>query len=204
MHPTLFSVWFDVGTAAYVRGNVRRPPKHYINRYIIYLSFQTARVIQLKPVYQLLDQAVKCFVDEKDAGIIALTPIYLLVGCSLPIWLHPEPCDLTDSAGLNMLKLMAGVLSVGIGDTMASVCGYLFGKHTWPGSIKTVEGTIASVLGQTGVVYLLFKFHYIHLHTLRAATAGAAIIINALVEAKTSQVDNLVLPLVTYIVLSTA
>ncbi|XP_065089767.1 dolichol kinase isoform X2 [Ochlerotatus camptorhynchus] len=168
------------------------------------LMLETARVIQLKPVYQSLDQVVKCFIDEKDAGMIALTPIYLLVGCSLPIWLHPVPCDLTDSGGLNLLKLLAGVLSVGIGDTMASVCGYLFGKHTWPGSVKSVEGTISSIIGQAGVVFLLFRFSYVHLNTLRAATAGAAIIINALVEAKTSQVDNLVLPLVTYVVLGTA
>lgn len=136
--------------------------------------------------------------------MIALTPIYLLVGCSLPIWLHPVPCDLTDSAGLNLLKLLAGVLSVGVGDTMASVCGYLFGKHAWPGSVKSVEGTIASIMSQAGVVFLLFRFSYVHFNTLRAATAGAAIIINALVEAKTSQVDNLVLPLVTYVVLGTA
>lgn len=168
------------------------------------LMLEIARVIQLKPIHPSLDMAVRCFLDEKDAGLVALTPIYLLIGCSLPMWLHPLPCDLTDSAGLNLLKLLAGVLSVGIGDTTASICGYLAGKHKWPGTAKSVEGTIASVVGQAGVVFLLYRLSFIHLNTLRAATAGAAIIINALVEAKTDQVDNLVLPLVTYIVLGTA
>lgn len=168
------------------------------------LMLEAARIIQLKPLYPSLDMAVRCFIDEKDAGPVAVTPIYLLIGCSLPMWLHPMPCDLTDSAGLNLLKLLAGVLSVGIGDTMASVCGYLIGKHKWPGTSKSVEGTLASVVGQAGLVFLLYRLSFIHLNTLRAATAGAAIILNAIVEAKTNQVDNLVLPLVTYIVLGTA
>ncbi|XP_062556017.1 dolichol kinase [Armigeres subalbatus] len=168
------------------------------------LMLETARVIHLEPIHSSLDTAVRNFIDEKDAGPVALTPIYLLVGCSLPMWLHPVPCDLTDSAGRNLPKLLAGVLSVGIGDTMASVCGYLVGRHKWPGTNKSVEGTLASIVSQAGTMFLLYWLGFIHLNTLRAATTGAAIIINALVEAKTSQVDNLVLPMVTYIVLGTA
>ncbi|XP_058821279.1 dolichol kinase [Topomyia yanbarensis] len=167
------------------------------------ILLETARIIRLRPIHEALESAVRCFVDEKDAGCIALTPIYLLVGCSLPIWLHPVPCDLTDSAGRNLIKLLAGILSVGIGDTMASVCGYYFGKHKWQGSRKSVEGTVASAVSQFGLLFVIFKLGSVYFSTLKAATAGSAIIINALVEAKTTQVDNLVLPLVTYIILST-
>lgn len=77
------------------------------------IVLETMRVIQLPPIHDTLDQAVKCFIDEKDAGLVALTPIYLLIGCSAPLWLHPCPCDLTDSAGFEILPLMAGVISVG-------------------------------------------------------------------------------------------
>lgn len=135
---------------------------------------------------------------------MALTPIYLLVGCSMPLWIHPVPCDLTDSAGLDLLKLMAGVLSVGIGDTMASVCGFYLGRHRWPGSVKSVEGTLGCMLGQVATIYALFHFRYVQLNTLKAATAGVAIIVNSLIEARTDQVDNLVIPFVTYIILGTA
>lgn len=96
------------------------------------IVLETMRVIQLPPVHGALEHAVKCFIDEKDAGMVALTPIYLLVGCSTPLWLHPCPCDLTDSAGFELLPLMAGVISVGIGDTAASIIGSRFGKIKWP------------------------------------------------------------------------
>ncbi|XP_058449813.1 dolichol kinase isoform X2 [Malaya genurostris] len=162
---------------------------------------ETARIIKLNPLHEMLEAAVRCFVDDKDTGVVALTPIYLLVGCSLPMWLHPVPCDLTDSAGLNMIKLSAGVLSVGIGDTFASVCGYYIGKHKWPGSTKSVEGTLANAIAQLCVVFVLLKLRLIHLTVSKAAITGSAIITNVIVEAKTNQVDNLVLPLVTYIIL---
>lgn len=77
------------------------------------IVLETMRVIQLAPIHNALEQAVKCFIDEKDAGSVALTPIYLLIGCSAPFWLHPCPCDLTDSAGFEIFPLMAGVISVG-------------------------------------------------------------------------------------------
>lgn len=79
----------------------------------VMLVLETMRIIRLTPIHNVLEQAVKCFIDEKDAGLVALTPIYLLIGCSAPIWLHPCPCDLTDSAGFEILPLMAGVISIG-------------------------------------------------------------------------------------------
>lgn len=164
---------------------------------------ETARSVELKPIYVSLNQAVSCFLDEKDSGSVALTPLYLLIGCSLPMWLHPTPCDLTDSSGFDTIKLMAGVLSVGIGDTMASVCGYYFGLHKWPSSHKSVEGTVASIATQAGVIYMIQWMGYLHLNTRRTAIVGVAIVIDGLIEAKTDQIDNLVLPLITYIILGT-
>lgn len=96
------------------------------------IILETMRIIQLWPVYNILEKSVKCFIDEKDAGFLALTPIYLLIGCSMPIYLHPCPCDLTDSAGFELLPLMSGVISVGIGDTAASVFGSSrLGRTKW-------------------------------------------------------------------------
>uniref|UniRef100_A0A2M3ZWV2 dolichol kinase n=1 Tax=Anopheles braziliensis TaxID=58242 RepID=A0A2M3ZWV2_9DIPT len=101
-----------------------------------------------------------------------------------------------------MLLLSAGILSIGIGDTAASVVGYYFGRHKWNASTsKSVEGTLASVILQSLAVYGMYHLGLIHLSVSRAAYAGIAIIINALVESRTDQIDNLVLPLVTYAIL---
>lgn len=95
------------------------------------IVLEAMRIIQLQPIYNALDHSVKCFIDEKDAGFVVLTPIYLLVGCAIPLWIHPCPCDFTDSAGFNILSLMSGVISVGIGDTAASIIGSKLGKIKW-------------------------------------------------------------------------
>lgn len=97
----------------------------------LFIILETARTIELQIVSQALDQAVELFIDEKDAGIVALTPIYLLVGCSLPLWLHPCPWCLINDNGIDVLPLLSGVLSVGIGDTVASVIGSKYGRNLW-------------------------------------------------------------------------
>lgn len=75
----------------------------------------------------------------------------------MPMWLYPTPCDVTDSATFNLLPLLSGMLSIGIGDTFASVFGTWIGKHKWPGTKKTVEGTLGSMISQVSLVYLFFK-----------------------------------------------
>lgn len=88
---------------------------------------QALRVLEMPPLGKFLQQGYSSFVDQKDEGPLALTPIYLLVGCSWPLWIHP---DLSKS---DLLPLFAGLLSIGVGDSAASACGTLVGKNRWPG-----------------------------------------------------------------------
>ncbi|CAD7087707.1 unnamed protein product [Hermetia illucens] len=160
---------------------------------------ETVRVIKVPPLYEALEKSFDVFADEKDCGNIALTPFYLLIGCSLPMWISPHACVTIDNALHNVILLMAGVLTVGIGDTAASTIGLAFGKHKLPNSTKSVEGTIANMVAQTLAVFLLVHFGYIHLNPISKLTTGFAIIFSSLIEAFTDQVDNLVLPLIFYI-----
>lgn len=168
----------------------------------IFIVLELARVIKLFPVAEVLELSVAAFIDEKDAGKVALTPIYLLVGCSLPLWIHNSPCDLTGSSSFELLPLISGVLSIGIGDTFASVVGSSIGRHKWLNSNKSVEGTIASIVAQAAFIYALYSLGFVPLTLRLAALCGIAVITNSLVEALTDQVDNLVLPIITFIILS--
>jgi dolichol kinase len=57
----------------------------------------------------------------------------------------------------------AGILSLGIGDTMASVIGYNFGSvRLSSSSNKTVEGTIAGKMAASGSACCKKKFSWQH------------------------------------------
>lgn len=168
----------------------------------IFIVLEAARVIQLYPVADVLQSSISAFIDEKDAGKVALTPIYLLVGCAAPLWIHNSPCDLTGSSAFEFLPLIAGIISIGIGDTFASIVGSKIGRNKWQNGIKSVEGTLASIFAQAAFMYALNYLGYLPLTIRLAAISGVAVISNALIEALTDQVDNLVLPIVTYNILA--
>lgn len=80
----------------------------------------------------IIDFWVSGFRDYQDEGRLLLTPVYLLVGCALPIWLT----DVEDGNILTPVQYsaaIAGILSIGIGDTFASIGGSLFGRTRWKG-----------------------------------------------------------------------
>jgi dolichol kinase len=154
------------------------------------------------PLGQALQNGLVIFGDEKDTGIIALTPMYLLAGCALPLWIHPAPCDVTNSATFSLLPLLSGLLTIGIGDTAASIVGSRFGTHHWHGSKKTIEGTIACVVSQLLTICFLIFLDVLKLPTTKDhVKTVVAIIMTSILEAKTDQVDNLALPFVMYLVL---
>ncbi len=81
---------------------------------------------------EIINFWVSGFRDYQDEGRLLLTPIYLLVGCALPIWLT----DVEDGNVLTPVQYsaaIAGILSIGVGDTFASIGGSLFGRTRWRG-----------------------------------------------------------------------
>ena len=81
------------------------------------------RAHKIEPFASVLNQAFSLFVDDKDRGSLVLTNIYLLVGTFSPLWLAPQRHLVS-----RHLSIFSGVLSVGIGDAVASVVGSRFGS----------------------------------------------------------------------------
>ncbi|PSN49426.1 hypothetical protein C0J52_06599 [Blattella germanica] len=167
----------------------------------LFVALELLRVLRLPPLGDFLQSGFAVFADEKDAGTLALTPIYLLVGCSLPLWLYPVNTLQDRCTGQNLLPLLSGILTIGVGDTAASVFGTWFGRTKWKGTKKTKEGTLASIICQIIVILLLTHLGYITYSGAMLLCSTSAVVLTSVLEAKTDQVDNLALPLVMYILL---
>lgn len=138
------------------------------------------------------------FAAHQDGGVVILTHISLLVGLALPSWL--DGCV----PHCHWLAPYSGFVCVGIADSFASLVGAAWGKHKWPGSPKTVEGTLAGVVSAwvLAVVLWLTCCHDHSPFPLADPAVHVAIAGSMLVEAFTKQIDNLVLPLHFYTLLN--
>jgi len=163
----------------------------------IFILLEFVRTYKIEPLSSILNSAFALFIDEKDRGALVLTNIYLLVGTFAPVWIASHP-HLTS----NHLSIYSGVLSVGIGDAVASVVGSMYGRTKWPGTFKTVEGTLASVAAQLAFVGLWAAATHFEFNAVSVSVIVGSITISSVMEALTQQVDNLVLPLTLYIMLS--
>jgi dolichol kinase len=160
----------------------------------VFLVLEIIRVWKIWPLGEIVNQFMNAFTDHRDSDLLIVSHFSLLLGCALPIWM---------SSGFNDRPLapFAGILSLGIGDTMASMVGHKYGVLRWSKTgKKTVEGTAAGitsvlaacsfllpVLAATGYI---FTQHWLNL--LLAVT------VSGLLEAYTAQLDNAFIPLVFY------
>ncbi|KPP78762.1 dolichol kinase-like [Scleropages formosus] len=166
----------------------------------VFLLLEYVRYFRIRPLGQPLRQLLTLFLDERDSGPLILTHIYLLLGMSLPIWLFPGPCAPKGSLpGAGGLVPYAGVLAVGVGDTVASVFGSTMGEIRWPGTRKTMEGTATSVFAQIIAVAMFLIFDgALNLNASYAWVVGSIALVSML-EAYTAQIDNLLLPLYLFV-----
>lgn len=153
----------------------------------VMILLEHMRMQEIEPVASILKSAFKIFTDEKDAGDLVLTNIYLLSGVSLPLWLCP------DISTTNPMILLSGVLCIGVGDSFASIVGSNLGRIKLFHTRKTLEGLLASVLSQLAFLKALY-FDDI-------SDVVIPIIMVSIMEAITTQVDNLVLPFFMYAIL---
>ncbi|VFQ96569.1 unnamed protein product [Cuscuta campestris] len=160
----------------------------------IFLVLEIIRIWRVWPLGQLVHQFMNAFTDHRDSELLIVSHFSLLLGCALPIWL---------SSGFNDRPLapFAGILSLGIGDTMASLVGHKYGVLRWTKTgKKTIEGTaagITSVLAACSVLLpLLATTGY--LLTKNLFSLLLAVTLSGLLEAYTAQLDNAFIPLMFY------
>ncbi|XP_023519430.1 dolichol kinase EVAN isoform X1 [Cucurbita pepo subsp. pepo] len=158
----------------------------------VFLALEIIRVWRIWPLGEPVHQFMNAFTDHRDSEFLIVSHFSLLLGCALPIWM---------SSGYNDRPLapFAGILSLGIGDTMASVVGHKYGVLRWSKTgKKTIEGTaagITSVLAACSILLpLLASTGYIL--TERWLSLLLAVTVSGLLEAYTAQLDNAFIPLV--------
>ncbi|XP_076946458.1 dolichol kinase EVAN-like [Bidens hawaiensis] len=160
----------------------------------VFLILEIIRVWRIWPLGSIVHQFMNAFTDHRDSDLLIVSHFSLLLGCALPIWM---------SSGYNDRPLapFAGILSLGIGDTMASMVGYKYGVLRWSKTgKKTIEGTAAGITSVLAACSALLP--------LLAATGPMftqhwwslllAVTMSGLLEAYTAQLDNAFIPLVFY------
>jgi dolichol kinase len=130
--------------------------------------------------------------NELDSGQMILSHFYLLIGCSLPFWL----CE-----SLN-ISSFSGVISLGIGDSLASIGGKRFGRTTWHSKTrKTLEG---SFFGFIGMLISWIVLNELCSSKLPIEKIFFISISSCIWEALINLNDNLTLPLFTFIIFNKA
>ncbi|XP_009861576.2 uncharacterized protein LOC104266616 [Ciona intestinalis] len=149
---------------------------------------------KLEPFGERLHFILIPFKGQQDTGKFTLTPVFLFVGLSLPIWLSLSSGN---DRTIASLQCYSGVLSVGIGDAFASIAGSKWGKNKFPGTSKTVEGFFASVCSQVLSLYMLVYFNCVTFNISRLYIT-VVITLTSLIEVYTKEIDNLILPIIMY------
>ncbi|KGO40261.1 YjgF/Yer057p/UK114 family [Penicillium expansum] len=124
----------------------------------IFLLLDLFRASQLPPISRPLTYFLAPYVDGRDhRGPVIISHIFLLIGCSIPLWLSLSDLPRTGLgpwAGWEIpsrdVSMASGVICVGMGDAAASLVGRRYGRLKWFwGGGKSLEGSIAFVVAVT-------------------------------------------------------
>jgi len=189
----------------------------------VLLLVETMRTAVLSNDKRLADSSInafyEAFLDEKDVvdnsickpgqgrqtGVFVVTHMAMIFGCAFPLWVNEVLKKVIGSGrvsrGIFGLLPSMGIVVLGVGDAIGAIVGVYCGIHTWPGTKRTVEGTlgmfVSMVLSSVVISYLDPASGTSTMHD--AALAGLYmsphLMILSILEAFTSQIDNLCLPI---------
>ncbi|KAJ5610714.1 hypothetical protein N7510_007433 [Penicillium lagena] len=124
----------------------------------VFLLLDLFRASQLPPISRPLTYFLAPYVDGRDhRGPVIVSHIFLLIGCSIPLWLSLADLPRTGSppwTGWDVpsrdVSMVSGVICVGMGDAAASLIGRRFGRLKWFwGGGKSLEGSVAFAVAVT-------------------------------------------------------
>lgn len=157
-----------------------------------------------------VNEFYQTFFDEKDLGAAAggfvVTHVALVAGCAIPLWfqhIYGIMYPTYDGRQISNIMPYMGILSLGIGDAAGAIYGSFKGNTRWPESRRTVEGSIAMLVSME--MFVILSHNLTH-DGLWAVPSFFSIIWDfsllcpiVLLEAATSQIDNIYLPLLAII-----
>ena len=133
---------------------------------------------------------------DKQPQPIIISHMTLIAGCAVPLWIT-ETIPNNFDPSYRLLVSLWGVVSLGVGDTMGALVGTKFGHIRW-GARRTVEGSLAMLTSVTFASYLILGSEAFIQNLWPVALTAIFV---TLLEAFTTQIDNLVLPLAGAVVL---
>lgn len=125
----------------------------------VFLLLDLFRASQMPPISRPLTYFLAPYVDGRDhRGPVIVSHIFLLIGCSIPLWLSLADIARTGEhpwGAWNLLyrdvSMVSGIICVGMGDAAASLVGRRFGRLKWFwGGGKSLEGSVAFAAAVTG------------------------------------------------------
>ncbi|CCD23192.1 dolichol kinase NDAI_0B01580 [Naumovozyma dairenensis CBS 421] len=148
---------------------------------VLFLSIEYLRFINLHPIGPILNEHLKTFTDYRDnKGPLIISYIYLIIGISIPLLVNNSPI---------------GLISLGIGDSMASIIGGKFGHFKWPGSKKTLEGTMAFILTTSFTCYCLKTyFQGFYFNQISMINLFYVCTLSGILEGNSQLNDNILIP----------
>lgn len=165
----------------------------------LFLIIESFRIVRFPYVSKLVESYVAGFIDERDSNELILTHLFLLLGLGLPVLLTPNYLnrDFKDFQDSILISIrICGISVLAVGDAAASVFGVYFGKHKWPGSKKSYEGTAGAFFGTWITMSIILAIAEKSFSFGKCLALIIPSIMGALDEAFTSQIDNLTLPFV--------
>lgn len=185
----------------------------------VLLLLETTRTTVLSNNTRLADISInafyEAFLDEKDVtdssghgrqpGVFVVTHLAMIFGCAFPLWVNEVltkviGSDCVSGRVFSLLPFM-GIIVLGVGDAVGAVVGIYFGLHKWPGTKRTVEGSlgmfVSMVLCSVAILYLdpASGTSTLHGAALVGLYVSPQLMTLSILEAFTSQIDNLCLPI---------
>lgn len=146
---------------------------------VLFLCVEYIRYLKLEPFGEFLDSRLRLFADFRDEkGPLIVSYIYLIIGIASPLLISNSP---------------VGLISLGVGDSLASIVGGKWGRTAWPGTGKTIEGT-AAFIASTSIVCITFQQFLGYFKDISSPNLVLVCALSGVLEGNSVLNDNILIP----------